>query len=89
MEVSVAAVLILGALVLLRWTLIVLGAALILHQVDACPACFEPTLPIRRPVITALLRIADWRWCPACGWQGPSRRPERTRWTPKNARSRA
>ncbi|HEX9885046.1 MAG TPA: hypothetical protein VGA70_01085 [Longimicrobiales bacterium] len=72
MDVSVAAVVVLLGLVLLRWGLILFGALLILQPARSCPACFRATLPIRRPVLNAVLPVAEWRWCPACRWSGPS-----------------
>ena len=89
MDVSVAAVLVLGGLVVLRWVIIVLGFLLIVRPARSCPACFEPTVPVRRRILTALLHVAEWRWCPQCGWEGPSRKPEKNPWTPKNVKSRA
>ena len=42
MEISLAAVLVLGGLVILRWVIIGLGSLLVLHSARVCPACFEP-----------------------------------------------
>ena len=77
MELSVAAVLVLGGLVLLRWALVLFGAMLILRVARGCPACFRETLLIRGPRLAVLLPMAEWRWCPECGWQGPSLKEER------------
>jgi predicted RNA-binding Zn-ribbon protein involved in translation (DUF1610 family) len=84
MDLSVAAVLVLGGLVLVRWCLVLFGATLILRTVRECPACFQGTVRLQRPVLCRLLPMADWRWCPACGWQGPSlKAPDReaSSWT--------
>jgi len=72
------AVLVLLALVVLRWVLLLFGAALIIRPVRSCPACFRKTVEVRRPLVRLLAgRWFEWRWCPACGWQGPGRRVPR------------
>lgn len=83
-----SAVTVLGALVVLRWGLLLLAASLLLRSAKSCPACLRSTVPIRRPLLSAVLRFAEWRWCPSCGWQGLSRvqEPER-RWTRTSSRS--
>lgn len=88
-EVSLSAVVVLGALAVLRWCALLFAAYLLVRPARSCPACFRPTLPIRRPLLSALLRMAEWRWCPACGWQGLSRleEPEEL-WGRRSARSR-
>ena len=88
MDVSVAAVGVLGGLVLLRFVIVGVGAALLLRPVRECPACFEPTVRVKRPVLEAVTRIAEWRWCISCGWQGPARVSEGGRWSRRNATSR-
>lgn len=70
---AMSAVIVLFALALLRWGLLLAGAALLLRRVDACPACFEGTVRIRRPWLERMLPGLTWRWCPACRWEGPSR----------------
>ena len=77
MEVSVAAVLVLGGLVVLRWAFLMFGAALLLQAVRDCPACFRPTVSVRKRFLMPVRSLAEWRWCPACGWQGPTRRTPR------------
>ena len=67
-------VLVLLALALLRVALVAVGAALLIRPVRACPACFLDTLPIRRRWLRRLAPRYEWRWCPHCNWQGPSRR---------------
>ncbi|GIT50119.1 MAG: hypothetical protein Ct9H300mP15_03320 [Gemmatimonadota bacterium] len=89
MEISLAAVLVLGGLVILRWVIIGLGSLLVLHSARVCPACFEQTVAVRRKILTVLVRIAEWRWCPQCGWEGPSRKPERSSWTSRSVKSQA
>ena len=74
MDVSLAAVLVLGGLVILRWCLVLFLATLIVRSARNCPACFNETIPIRRPMLTLMLPMTEWRWCPACRWQGPSRK---------------
>lgn len=87
-DVSVSAAAVLGALVLLRWGFIFVGALLLLRPARSCPACFRRTLRIRRPVLTALLPRAEWRWCPSCRWQGPARRePREDEWMPTSSES--
>lgn len=87
-EISLGAVAVLGVLVMLRWGLLLFGAALLLRPARSCPACFRSTVAIRRPFLAAVVRFAEWRWCPACGWQGPSRRRATERpWTTKSSRS--
>lgn len=71
-----AAFFVLLALVLLRAGLILLGAALILRPVSACPACFRDTFLLRRRILATLAPWVEWRWCPHCGWQGPSKRED-------------
>lgn len=88
-DVSAAPVVVLGALVFLRWGLVAVAALLLLRPAKSCPACFRRTLLIRRPVLRAMLWMAEWRWCPACGWEGLARRqtPEDA-WTPTSSQSR-
>ena len=62
------------ALVLLRVAVILAAALLLIAPVSACPACFQPSLPIRRAWLTPFAPWFEWRWCPHCGWQGPARR---------------
>ncbi|MGH7475816.1 MAG: hypothetical protein ACRELD_05980 [Longimicrobiales bacterium] len=64
---------VLAALVLLRLGLVAVAALLLIHPVRECPACFAGTIPILRPWLRRSSRY-EWRWCPACGWQGPARR---------------
>ncbi|MDX1568209.1 MAG: hypothetical protein R3223_10445 [Longimicrobiales bacterium] len=64
------------ALVLLRWGLLFVGALFLVARVRDCPACFEPTLKLRRPWLRRLASWLEWRWCPTCSWQGLSRRKE-------------
>ena len=87
MDVSVGAAIVLGGLVVVRVGLVWLGAALLLRPARECPACFQPTALVRRPLLTALLPNAEWRWCPSCAWQGPTRKPEDDRWIRKNVKS--
>ena len=87
-DVSIGAVIVLGGLVLLRCILVAVGVTLLLRPVRECPACFEPTVRVRRPILEALIRIVEWRWCLSCGWQGPARAGDRDSWTRKNATSR-
>ena len=63
-------------LVVLRWGLLFAGALLLIARVRDCPACFEPTLKLRSPWLRRLVPWLEWRWCPTCGWQGPSRMHE-------------
>lgn len=61
-------------LVLLRWALVFgVGVALV-PRVRSCPACFHDTIPIRKPWLRRLAPSLEWRWCPSCGWRGPSSR---------------
>ncbi|MEX2281538.1 MAG: hypothetical protein WEE89_03505 [Gemmatimonadota bacterium] len=62
------------ALVLLRVVLIAIGAALIIQHVSACPACFQESVGVRYHWLKLMAPWLEWRWCPSCGWQGPSRR---------------
>ena len=62
-----------AALVLLRVVLIAVGAALIVREVHACPACFNESVPVQRPMLRFFLPWIEWRWCTYCGWEGPSR----------------
>lgn len=88
-DVSTIPVVVLGVLVLLRWGLLVFAAALLLRPATSCPACSRPTLVIRRPILTAMLRMVEWRWCPACRWEGPARRrTSEDAWTATSSRSR-
>ncbi len=89
MDLSVGAAVVLGALVVLRCGLIWLSVGLLLRSARECPACFRPTMKILRPIVTALLPNAEWRWCPECGWQGLSRKPEEGGWTRRNVGSQA
>jgi hypothetical protein len=86
-DVSVASVVVLGGLVLLRFVIVGVGAALLLRPVRECPACFAHTVRVKRPVLEAVTRIAEWRWCTSCGWQGLGRVSEGGRWSRRNAAS--
>lgn len=87
-DLSVSAAVVLGALVLLRWGFIFVGALLLLRPARSCPACFRRTLRIRRPLLTAVLPMAEWRWCPSCRWEGPARRKAREdAWIPRSSES--
>jgi hypothetical protein len=70
-DASLAAVLVLAGLVLLRWGLVLFGALLILQPRRFCPACFGPTVPVRRRLLTVALPMAEWRSCLSCEWAGP------------------
>ncbi len=74
MDQTAIAAFVLFGLVALRFIIVGIGAALLLRPVRDCPACFaNSTFRAHRPV---LRRIAPWleiRFCPRCGWQGPSR----------------
>jgi hypothetical protein len=74
LDFSNVAVLVLIGLVLLRGILIGVGAALILRAVTDCPACFSPTYLLQRKWLRRFLPWLEWRFCPHCGWQGPSKR---------------
>jgi hypothetical protein len=70
----VVVVLVLAGLVLLRFILIGIGALLIIRPVRDCPACFQASVRIRYAWLALVAPGFEWRWCPSCGWQGPSRR---------------
>lgn len=74
---GLVAFLVFVGLVLLRAGLVLFGAALILRPVSSCPACFRPTLLLRRPWLRRLAPWMEWRWCPQCGWEGPGKRRAR------------
>ncbi len=76
------AVLVLAALVALRWGILLVAAAALVPEVRGCPACFAATVPIHRPWLSRLLPRIEWRWCASCGWQGPGRRPGGTALSP-------
>ena len=61
-------------LVLLRVVAILLFVAFLIGPAAACPACFQPSVPIRHRWLARLFPWLEWRWCPSCGWQGPARR---------------
>lgn len=65
---------VLVALVVLRAFVLVAAAVLLIHPVSACPACFAPSVPVRKQWFRVLAPRFEWRWCPHCGWQGPARR---------------
>lgn len=71
------AVVVLLGLVVLRWVLIGVGAALILRPVVDCPACLRETRALHRPWLRRIAPWLEWRWCLACGWSGPARRSPR------------
>ncbi|HEX7051687.1 MAG TPA: hypothetical protein VF188_15895 [Longimicrobiales bacterium] len=64
-------------LALLRIMVVLIGAALLIRPVSACPACFRECIAIRRPWLARLAPWCEWRWCPHCGWQGPARATDR------------
>jgi hypothetical protein len=77
-EIAVAAIFF--SLVLFRLVLIGVVGFLIIRPVRDCPACFEPTVPIRLRWLARVSPRFEWRWCPECGWEGPARRaPRRSR----------
>ena len=77
MDFSGFTVIVLLGLVLLRWVLLAVGAALVLRPVAECPACFEPvTLLLQRRWLRTLAPWLEWRFCPRCGWQGPAKKLE-------------
>ena len=71
-ELAVAVVLL--GLVVLRVLIVTVLGLLIIRPVRECPACFEPTVPIRWPLVLRLATGFEWRWCPSCRWQGPARK---------------
>lgn len=72
MESGLAVIVLLG-LVVLRWILLGIGAALILRPVDRCPACFADTIQLHRPFLRRIAPWLEWRWCAHCNWSGPAR----------------
>ena len=79
MSAAVVTLVFLG-LVLLRVVLVGVGALAIIRPVRACPACFEDTIPIRKPLLERFGQAFEWRWCPSCGWEGIARRSNRSGW---------
>lgn len=69
-----AVVYVFSALVLMRFLLIAVGAALIIRPVSDCPACFHESVRIRYVWLARVAPWLEWRWCPSCGWEGPSRK---------------
>lgn len=72
LELAIVAVLLF--LVGLRVVLVTVLGLLIIRPVRDCPACFEPTVAIRKPLLTRFVPRFEWRWCATCGWEGPARR---------------
>jgi hypothetical protein len=62
------------ALVGLRVMAVGVLALFIIRPVRGCPACFQDTAPLRKRWLTLVSRRMEWRWCPACGWEGLARR---------------
>ncbi|MBX6364747.1 MAG: hypothetical protein IRZ00_12835 [Gemmatimonadetes bacterium] len=60
------------ALVALRVILVLVAVAVLVGPVSRCPACFQPTVTVRRRWLRPVRGI-EWHWCAACGWQGPGR----------------
>ena len=77
MDSSAITVVVLLGLVMLRFILLGLGAALIIRPVVECPACFASTFALHRPWLCRLIPWLEWRWCPHCGWSGPARHEDR------------
>lgn len=73
-------VLVFAGLVLLRVLLVGVGALAIIRPVRSCPACFQDTIPIRKPLLERFTRGLEWRWCPACGWEALARRASPIAW---------
>ena len=73
MDSSTITVVVLLGLVLLRFVLLGLFAALIIRPVVECPACFRSTFALHRPWLRRLVSWLEWRWCPHCGWSGLAR----------------
>lgn len=66
-------VVVLLSLVVLRWIMVFVAAFVLVTPVDRCPACFHDTVPVRKWWLWLLGPWIEWRWCPSCRWQGPSR----------------
>jgi hypothetical protein len=60
-------------LIVLRIVLVTVGGYLLVRPVRGCPACFEPTAPVRVRWLERATTL-EWRWCMHCGWRGLSRR---------------
>lgn len=73
-QFELAVIAIFVGLVVLRVALIGIVGVLIIRPVRDCPACFRETIPIRRRWLISLASAFEWRWCPACRWEGPARR---------------
>jgi len=75
MDPTAAAVYVLLGLVALRVIIVGIGAALLLRPVRDCPACFaDATFRAHHRWLRLLAPWLEWRFCPRCGWHGPSRR---------------
>jgi len=70
------AIYVLLGLVVLRWVLLYGGVLAVISRVRECPACFHDTVRVQRRWVRWVLPGTEWRWCPSCGWHGPSRRTE-------------
>lgn len=86
-QLELAVIVVLLGLVVLRVLIVTVLGLLIIRPVRECPACFEPTVPIRLPFVLRLAVGFEWRWCPACRWQGPARRVSERRLGPKTRSS--
>lgn len=63
--------------IVLRVALLGVGGLLLIRTVRGCPACFQPTAPVRVRWLERLSRL-EWRWCTYCGWRGLARRSRRS-----------
>ena len=61
-------------LVFLRLALIAVVGLFIIRPARDCPACFRPTVPIRKRWLAWFNSALEWRWCPECRWEGPARK---------------
>ncbi len=73
-EFEIALFAILFGLVFLRVVVVTAVGFLIIRPVRDCPACFQPTVPIKMTWLARISSHFEWRWCPECHWEGPARK---------------
>jgi hypothetical protein len=87
-QFELAVIAIFFGIVVLRIAFISIVALMIIRPVRDCPACFRATIPVRRRWLNSLASAFEWRWCPACRWEGPALRlsPPQASLAPKTRR---
>jgi hypothetical protein len=75
---------VLFATVLLRFTIVLGVAYLVLPKAFSCPRCADKLALIHHPILRRLVPQVEHRWCLHCGWSGIVRRARQPRPLPQS-----